>query len=101
MNRTEKEQIIERLQQDLSLEGGAVILADFKGLTVANADAVRKDMVEARKAGASGTPSFVIAATNPDDPTKVTGIAFIRGAQAFPAFQSAIDSALAADEAED
>ena len=47
MNRTEKEQIIERLQQDLSLEGGSVILAEFKGLTVANADAVRKEFREA------------------------------------------------------
>ena len=47
MNRTEKEQIIERLQQNLALEGGAVILADFKGLTVANADAVRKEFRDA------------------------------------------------------
>jgi len=47
MNRTEKEQIIERLQQDLALEGGAVILAEFKGLTVANVDAVRKEFRDA------------------------------------------------------
>ncbi len=47
MNRTEKEQMIEQLQQDLALEGGAVILADFKGLTVANAEAVRKEFREA------------------------------------------------------
>jgi protein-disulfide isomerase len=58
------------------------------------ADAVRKDMAEASKAGASGTPSFVLAKTNPDDPTKVTGLAFIRGAQPFAAFKAQIDSAL-------
>lgn len=47
MNRTEKEQIVERLGQELALEGGSVILAEFKGLTVANADAVRKEFREA------------------------------------------------------
>lgn len=60
-----------------------------------HADAVRRDMAEARKAGASGTPSFVLGTADPDDPTKVTGIAFLRGAQPYSAFESAIDSALA------
>ncbi len=59
------------------------------------ADAVRQDMAEAGKAGATGTPSFVVALTDPDDPSKVEGVSFLRGAQAFPAFKSQIDSALA------
>ena len=46
-----------------------------------------------RKAGATGTPSFVLAITDPDDPTKVKGLAFIRGAQPFTAFKTQIDAA--------
>ena len=63
-----------------------------------HAEAVRRDMAEASKAGATGTPSFVLAHTDPEDPTKVKGISFIRGAQAFPAFQAQIDAALKALE---
>ena len=59
-----------------------------------HAAAVRKDMTQAQSAGATGTPSFVLAETDPSDPTKVKGISFIRGAQAFNAFKAAIDSAL-------
>ena len=55
---------------------------------------VGKDMTQAQSAGATGTPSFVLAETDPSDPTKVKGISFIRGAQAFNAFKAAIDSAL-------
>jgi predicted DsbA family dithiol-disulfide isomerase len=62
--------------------------------------AVRKDMAEAQKAGAAGTPSFVLARTLPDDPDKVTGIVFIRGARQFEDFKTAIDQALAAPAAE-
>ena len=62
-----------------------------------HADAVRKDMAEAGKAGATGTPSFVLARTDPGDPGKVTGLSFLRGAQPFNAFKSAIDSALEKD----
>lgn len=58
-------------------------------------DHVRKDMALAQSAGATGTPSFVLGTTDPDDPTKVKGIAFIRGAQQFAAFQAEIDKALA------
>jgi protein-disulfide isomerase len=57
-------------------------------------EAVKKDTAEAQKAAATGTPSFVLARTNPDDPTKVEGLVFLRGAQPFPAFKSAIDNAL-------
>ena len=64
------------------------------------AQAVRKDMSEARKAGATGTPSFVLGRTVPDDPGRVMGIAFIRGARQFQDFKIAIDQALAAEAEE-
>ena len=57
------------------------------------ADAVRNDMAEAQKAGATGTPSFVLAKTGAD-PSKVEGITFIRGAQGFNSFKAAIDAEL-------
>ncbi len=60
-----------------------------------HAAAIRRDMAEAGKAGARGTPSFVLGLTDPSDPTKVKGLSFIRGAQPFPAFKSAIEAALA------
>ena len=63
-----------------------------------HAAAVRSDMAEARKAGASGTPSFVLAKTDPTNPTQVTGIVFLRGAQPYTAFQARIDEALAAED---
>lgn len=47
MNRTQKEQVIEALKDELVLEGGAIILADYKGLTVANAESVRKEFRDA------------------------------------------------------
>ncbi len=57
--------------------------------------AIRRDMAEAAKAGATGTPSFVLGITNSEDPSKVEGLTFIRGAQAFAAFKTQIDNALA------
>ena len=57
-------------------------------------DAVRQDMKVARSAGATGTPSFVLGLTDPDNPSNVRGISFIRGAKGFDAFKSEIDSAL-------
>jgi len=62
------------------------------------AEAVRKDMAEAQKAGVSGTPSFVLGRTDPADPSKVKGISFIRGAQQFAAFKTEIEKALAETE---
>lgn len=61
-----------------------------------HAGAVRKDMAVARKAGATGTPSFVLGLTDPADPGKITGLTFIRGAQPYTAFQAEIDEALKA-----
>lgn len=63
------------------------------------AEAVRQDMAQAAKAGATGTPSFVLAVTDLDDPSKVEGLVFIRGAQSFATFKAQIDSALADLEA--
>ncbi len=65
-----------------------------------HAKTVRADMAQASKVGATGTPSFVIARTDPKDPMKVTGISFLRGAQAFDAFKTQLDEALAGLEAE-
>ncbi len=59
------------------------------------ADAVRRDMAEAGKAGATGTPSSVLAYTDPNDPTKVKGISFLRGAQPYATFKAQIEAALA------
>ncbi len=59
-----------------------------------HAGAVREDMAVAQKAGASGTPSFVLGLTDPADPGKIKGITFIRGAQPYEKFKAEIDSAL-------
>ena len=59
-----------------------------------HAAAVRRDMAEAGKAGASGTPSFVLAKSDPENPARVTGLEFIRGAQPFNTFKKEIDAAL-------
>ena len=58
---------------------------------------VRRDMAAARKSGFSGTPSFILARTDPDDPSKVKGISSLRGAQPFRAFKAQIDKALKAE----
>lgn len=59
------------------------------------AERIRSDMAVAQKIGATGTPSFILARTHPDDPTRVTGITFLRGAQPYPAFKTLIDRNLA------
>jgi predicted DsbA family dithiol-disulfide isomerase len=53
-------------------------------------------MAEAQKAGATGTPSFVLARTDPSDPSTVRGITFLRGARPFEDFKIAIERALGA-----
>ncbi len=60
-----------------------------------HAKAIRSDMAQASAAGVTGTPGFIVAETDPKDPSKVKGKSFIRGAQPFSAFKSALDAALA------
>ena len=59
-----------------------------------HAEAIRADMREASKVGITGTPGFVLAKTDPKDPTKVKGLTFIRGAQPFAKFKTEIDKQL-------
>ena len=59
-----------------------------------HASGVRRDMREAAKVGVTGTPSFVLGTTDPEDPKKVKGLKFIRGAKSFATFKTEIDSAL-------
>jgi len=62
---------------------------------------VREDMALADKLGITGTPSFILALTDPQDPSKVRGINYIRGALPFEAFKQALDKALAAVQIEE
>jgi len=56
--------------------------------------AVRADLAESQKAGITGTPGFVLATTDAKDPKKVKGLSFLRGAQPFASFKTALDQAL-------
>ena len=56
------------------------------------------DQLEGQKLGISGTPSFVLGLTDPDDPSKVHLTNFIRGAQPLPTFAAAIDELLESAE---
>ena len=58
------------------------------------AEQIRAHQSEGQGLGVSGTPSFVVGLTDPDDPNKVNLTKFIRGAQPLQAFQSAIDELL-------
>ena len=79
--------------------------AEALGLDVATFDAclegglyaaaVRRDMAVAARLGVDGTPGFILARTDPNDPTKVRGLSFLSGARPFADFQAAIDRALA------
>ncbi len=57
---------------------------------------IRREMAEGQKAGVTGTPSSVLALTDPSNPKKVKGLSFIRGAQPFDGFKAEIEKALAA-----
>ncbi len=61
-----------------------------------HAKAIRNDMAVANSAGATGTPSFVLGVTDPNDPKKIKGLKFIRGAQPYATFKAEIDKALPA-----
>lgn len=60
-----------------------------------HADAIKKDMAEAAKAGVTGTPGFLIAAADPADKSKVKGIVTLRGAQPYDRFKAELEQALA------
>ncbi|MCH7667123.1 MAG: thioredoxin domain-containing protein [Acidobacteria bacterium] len=55
---------------------------------------VRRDMKEAAKAGITGTPGFLLAVADPEDPSKVKGLSTLRGAQPFNVFKTQLDGAL-------
>jgi len=76
---------LKALQQEIQTlqQGQANIQKDL--------DEIRPDMVEGQKLGISGTPSFVVGLTDPEDPSKVHLTKFIRGAQSLTAFSAAID----------
>src|SRR5258708_7690947 len=58
------------------------------------AASIRADVAVAQKAGVGGTPSFMLARTDPNS-SKVRVLAFLVGAQPFSAFKAPIDSLLA------
>jgi protein-disulfide isomerase len=60
------------------------------------ANEIRRDMAEARKAGVTGTPTFFLAVTDPTS-SKIKTVARISGAQPFSAFKAEIDELLAAE----
>jgi protein-disulfide isomerase len=59
------------------------------------ADAVRADIAVAQKLGINGTPSFLLAISDPKDPKQVKGLTLMRGAVPFINFKTEIDKALA------
>lgn len=63
-----------------------------------HAEAVRADMKEAQKVGITGTPGFVLAKTDPNDPRKAKGLVYIRGAKPFASFKTEIDNAMPKDQ---
>ena len=52
---------------------------------------IKTDMAEGQRLGVSGTPSFVVGLTDPEDANKVHLTQFIRGAQSLQSFSAAID----------
>lgn len=55
---------------------------------------IKADIAEGQKLGVSGTPSFVLGLTDPQDSSKVHLTKFIRGAQSQQAFSTAIEELL-------
>lgn len=62
-----------------------------------HAEAIRADMKEAQKGGFTGTPSFMIALTDPKDPKKVKGIVAMVGAKPYESFKADIEKNLSAN----
>lgn len=62
---------------------------------------IEADLAEGQKLGISGTPSFVVGLTDPENPDKVHLTRFIRGAQPYATFAANIDELLkSVEEAE-
>ena len=57
------------------------------------ANDIRRDMSEARKAGVTGTPAFMLARTDPDS-NKVRVLAVLKGAKPYNTFKTEIDRLL-------
>jgi protein-disulfide isomerase len=55
---------------------------------------IRKDLADGQKAGVTGTPGFFLGVTDPNG-TDIKSARVLKGAQAYGAFQVAIDSLLA------
>jgi protein-disulfide isomerase len=62
---------------------------------------IKADKTQGQKLGITGTPSFVVGLTDPENPDKVHLTRFIRGAQSFEAFSAAIDELLEESQAAD
>jgi protein-disulfide isomerase len=60
---------------------------------------IKADQAEGQKLGISGTPSFVVGLTDPKDSSTVHLTKFIRGAQPYNSFATAIDELLKTAEA--
>jgi protein-disulfide isomerase len=61
------------------------------------AAAIRADMATAQKFGINGTPSFLLALSDPKDLSQVKGLTLIRGAKPLAEFKTELDKALAAE----
>jgi protein-disulfide isomerase len=77
-------------------EGLGLDMAAFNDCTESDrfVEQIEADIAEGQKLGISGTPSFVVGLTDPEDSSKVSLTKFIRGAQSLPAFSAAIDELL-------
>jgi protein-disulfide isomerase len=60
----------------------------------ASADEIRQDMVQAQKAGITGTPAFFLAYTDPRS-SRVKSVTALKGARPYADFKAAIDGMLA------
>jgi predicted DsbA family dithiol-disulfide isomerase len=61
------------------------------------AETIRKDLAEGQKAGVTGTPTFFLGATGPND-SKIKAVRVLTGAQPYTSFKEAIDSLLSSQK---
>jgi protein-disulfide isomerase len=60
----------------------------------AKAEQIKADMEEARKAGISGTPAFILAIVDPQNPKMAKGVKVMSGARPYDFFKEEIDKML-------